>query len=161
MKQMKSTIKTLVAAGLASGMLVFAIGSSFAQDNAAWPVAANQKVVTSRSGLQYYDIEQGKGPSPTPGSYVQVHYTGWLLNKNKFDSSFDRNQPFEFQLGAGNVIKGWDEGVASMKVGGKRRLVIPANLGYGPGGMPPVIPSNATLVFDVQLLKFSATPTQP
>ncbi len=81
-----------------------------------------------------------------------MHYTGWLTNGTKFDSSRDRGQPFQFNLGRGEVIKGWDEGVASMKVGGRRKLTIPSDLGYGPRGMPPVIPSNATLVFDVELL---------
>lgn len=116
---------------------------------------AGQKVVKTPTGLQYYDIEVGKGPSPAAGSTVIVHYTGWLLNKKKFDSSVDRGEPFSFQLGRGMVIKGWDEGVASMKVGGKRRLVIPGNLAYGPAGAAGgAIPPNATLVFDVQLLKF-------
>ncbi|MBX9721918.1 MAG: FKBP-type peptidyl-prolyl cis-trans isomerase [Candidatus Obscuribacterales bacterium] len=116
---------------------------------------AGQKVVKTPTGLQYYDIEAGKGPSPSVGSTVIVHYTGWLLNKKKFDSSVDRGEPFSFQLGRGMVIKGWDEGVASMKVGGKRRLVIPGNLAYGAAGAAGgAIPPNATLVFDVQLLKF-------
>lgn len=120
----------------------------------AWPIAANQKVIKTPSGLQFFDIEAGKGPSPSAGSRVIVHYTGWLLNKKKFDSSLDRGQPFDFVLGAGQVIKGWDEGVASMRVGGKRRLVIPANLAYGARGAGDAVPPNSTLVFDVQLLKF-------
>lgn len=110
------------------------------------------KLVKTPSGLQYKDTTVGNGPSPRPGQSVNVHYTGWLLNGTKFDSSVDRGQPFSFPLGRGQVIKGWDEGVASMRVGSKRILVIPANLGYGAGGMPPVIPPNATLVFEVQLL---------
>ena len=151
---MKSSIKIMISTALACGTLITAALSSVDAQQGAWPVAANQKVNTTRTGLQFYDIEQGKGPTPAAGSIVSVHYTGWLLNKQKFDSSVDRNTPFEFQLGAGNVIRGWDEGVATMRVGGKRRLVIPANLAYGPEGRPPIIPSNATLVFDVQLLKF-------
>ncbi|MBX9572056.1 MAG: FKBP-type peptidyl-prolyl cis-trans isomerase [Candidatus Obscuribacterales bacterium] len=123
-------------------------------DTPAWPIAANQKVVKTPSGLQYFDMEPGKGPTPTAGSTVFVHYTGWLMDKKKFDSSVDRNEPFSFTLGAGQVIKGWDEGVATMRVGGKRRLVIPASLGYGARGAAGAIPPNATLVFDVQLLKF-------
>jgi peptidylprolyl isomerase len=110
-------------------------------------------VITSRTGLKYKDTQVGTGPMPQAGQTVVVHYTGWLLsNGQKFDSSLDRNQPFEFLLGAGQVIKGWDEGVATMKVGGKRRLQIPPELGYGGRGAGGVIPPNATLVFDVQLL---------
>ena len=112
---------------------------------------ANQ-MLTLGSGLQYQDLVVGKGPTPQRGQKVQVHYTGWLTNGQKFDSSVDRGQPFAFTLGQGEVIKGWDQGVASMHVGGKRKLVIPSSLGYGPGGMPPVIPPNATLVFQVELL---------
>ena len=108
-------------------------------------------VITTPSGLRYQDEKVGNGPSPRQGQTVAVHYTGWLTNGQKFDSSVDRGQPFEFQLGMGNVIKGWDEGVASMKVGGKRKLTIPANLGYGARGTGP-IPPNSTLIFDVELL---------
>jgi FKBP-type peptidyl-prolyl cis-trans isomerase len=103
------------------------------------------------SGLAYRDMKVGTGTTATAGKTVSVHYTGWLPNGTKFDSSRDRNQPFEFQLGAGQVIKGWDEGVAGMKVGGRRMLVIPPDLAYGPNGSDP-IPPNATLVFDVELL---------
>lgn len=129
--------------------------------NQGWPIAAEQKPITTRTGLQYVDLEVGKGPTPPPGTYVSVQYTGWLTNKTKFDSSLDRKEPFEFKLGAGQVIPGWDEGVATMRVGGKRRLVVPPTLGYGASGAAGVIPPNATLVFDVQLLKFSNSPTQP
>ncbi len=109
-------------------------------------------MVTTASGLQYFDEVVGNGPSPVKGKLVTVHYTGTLDNGRKFDSSVDRNQPFSFVIGVGEVIKGWDEGVMGMKVGGKRKLVIPAKLGYGPRGAGGVIPPNATLHFDVQLL---------
>jgi peptidylprolyl isomerase len=104
------------------------------------------------SGLQIIDIEVGTGDSPQSGQTVEVHYTGWLADGTKFDSSLDRGQPFSFVLGAGRVIAGWDEGVASMKVGGKRRLIIPPELAYGESGYPPVIPANAELTFEVELL---------
>jgi FKBP-type peptidyl-prolyl cis-trans isomerase FkpA len=104
------------------------------------------------SGLQYRDVTVGQGAEAAPGRMVKVHYTGWLLNGKKFDSSRDHGEPFEFPLGAGRVIAGWDEGVAGMKVGGRRKLVIPPDLGYGAGGAPPDIPPGATLVFDVELL---------
>ncbi|MEC4891257.1 MAG: FKBP-type peptidyl-prolyl cis-trans isomerase [Nitrospira sp.] len=110
-----------------------------------------EEIVTS-SGLQYIDLVVGTGEVAKAGQTVSVHYTGWLTNGTKFDSSVDRGQPFSFPLGAGRVIKGWDEGVQGMKVGGKRKLTIPANLGYGPRGAGGVIPPNATLVFDVELL---------
>ncbi len=102
--------------------------------------------------LEVKDVEVGKGAEAVSGKSVTVHYTGKLTNGTKFDSSKDRNQPFTFQLGAGQVIKGWDQGVAGMKVGGKRQLTIPPNLGYGSRGAGNVIPPNSTLVFDVELL---------
>lgn len=112
---------------------------------------------TTTSGLQYNDTTQGTGPTATKGQSVTVHYTGWLYNDGvqgaKFDSSKDRNDPFVFSLGAGMVIRGWDEGVAGMKVGGARTLIIPSTLGYGAGGAGGVIPPHATLKFDVELLK--------
>jgi FKBP-type peptidyl-prolyl cis-trans isomerase len=124
---------------------------------AASPAAGAQaapasKVVTTASGLQYEVLREGNGPVAKAGQTVSVHYTGWLTNGTKFDSSVDRGQPFDFPLGAGRVIKGWDEGVAGMKVGEKRKLTIPSNLGYGERGAGGVIPPNATLVFDVELL---------
>jgi len=104
------------------------------------------------SGLGYIDVAIGTGASPKTGDKVTVHYTGFLTNGTKFDSSVDRGQPFSFTIGLGQVIKGWDEGVMSMKVGGKRKLVIPPQLGYGSRGAGGVIPPNAELVFDVELL---------
>jgi peptidylprolyl isomerase len=114
--------------------------------------ASNLSTVTTPSGLKYEDIKVGTGPSPQPGQHVTVHYTGKLTNGTKFDSSVDRNEPFSFVIGQGNVIQGWDEGVMSMKVGGKRHLIIPAHLGYGAAGAGGKIPPNATLLFDVELL---------
>jgi len=117
------------------------------------PQNVTSEVITTPSGLQYQEIEVGSGEKPKAGQDVVVHYTGWLESNNeKFDSSVDRGQPFTFTLGQGMVIKGWDEGLASMHIGGKRRLIIPAALGYGPRGAGGVIPPNATLVFDVELL---------
>ena len=110
------------------------------------------KEVTTSSGLQYIDLKIGTGATAQAGQTVTVHYTGWLENGKKFDSSVDRGQPFSFPLGAGRVIKGWDEGVKGMKVGGKRKLIIPSNLGYGARGAGGVIPPNATLIFAVELL---------
>lgn len=108
--------------------------------------------VSTPSGLEYVDQVVGNGASPQKGQTVVVHYTGWLTNGTKFDSSVDRGRPFEFTLGVGQVIKGWDEGVATMKIGGKRKLTIPPDLGYGSRGAGGLIPPGATLVFDVELL---------
>lgn len=108
------------------------------------------------SGLKYEDIQEGDGAQAAKGQTVSVHYTGWLENGTKFDSSKDRNDPFQFRLGAGMVIRGWDEGVAGMKVGGVRKLTIPPQLGYGARGAGGVIPPNATLIFEVELLDIVA-----
>ena len=109
-------------------------------------------MITTASGLQYEDLAEGTGAAAKAGDSVEVHYTGWLTDGKKFDSSHDRHSPFRFQLGAGRVIKGWDEGVAGMKVGGKRKLHIPPALGYGARGAGAVIPPNAELIFEVELL---------
>jgi FKBP-type peptidyl-prolyl cis-trans isomerase FkpA len=112
-------------------------------------------VVTTKSGLNYEELQVGNGDEAKPGDTVEVHYTGWLKNGTKFDSSKDRGRPFSFALGAGRVIKGWDEGVAGMKVGGKRKLVIPPELGYGTRGAGNSIPPDAQLTFEVELLKIN------
>jgi FKBP-type peptidyl-prolyl cis-trans isomerase FkpA len=116
------------------------------------PTAVSGKPTTTPSGLQYWDIKKGSGKLAEKGKKVSVHYTGWLTDGKEFDSSRDVGEPIQFELGSGQVIKGWDEGIAGMKVGGKRQLRIPPALGYGPRGFGSTIPPNATLVFDVELM---------
>jgi len=150
-------MRVLSAAGLIAACAAFAlavIGSTIMSDPSSAQSAA--KPVTTSSGLQIVDTKAGTGASPRQGQTAVVHYTGWLYENGakgkKFDSSVDRGQPFEFPVGQGRVIKGWDEGVATMKIGGKRTLIIPASLGYGARGAGGAIPPNATLMFDVELL---------
>jgi FKBP-type peptidyl-prolyl cis-trans isomerase len=129
-----------------------AAGNPGTDGNAPGIPQLSGEVQTTTSGLRYIDEVVGEGAAMQAGKNVAVHYTGWLTNGTKFDSSRDRGQPFRFVLGAGRVIKGWDEGVATMKVGGKRTLIIPPELGYGARGAGGVIPPNATLIFEVELL---------
>ena len=123
-----------------------------ARPNTNAPTKVTGDGVKTDSGLQYWDIKEGLGPPAKAGDHVKVHYTGWLTTGKKFDSSVDAHQPYDFTLGQGDVIKGWDEGIAGMKVGGKRQLRIPPELAYGESGYKTIIPPNATLIFDVQLL---------
>lgn len=136
-----STISSLVVLLMLTSLL--GVGGSMAESN---------QEITTPSGLKYVDQVVGTGEVAVAGKTANVHYTGWLESGKKFDSSVDRGQPFSFPLGAGRVIKGWDEGVQGMKVGGKRKLTIPSDLGYGSRGAGGVIPPNATLIFDVELL---------
>lgn len=144
--QKKSGNKTNLILGLVIIVIIVGFGAYW-----FWPKGSGGEIKT-KSGLKYSDQVIGTGASPSPGKEVTVHYTGILENGTKFDSSVDRGQPFTFVIGTGSVIQGWDEGVMSMKVGGKRRLIIPPNLGYGASGAPPSIPPNSTLIFDVELL---------
>jgi peptidylprolyl isomerase len=138
----------LAAAGIAAGCG----GNKSAGPSTSAPMKVTGAPTTTPSGLQYWDLVVGTGATAMPGNVVKVHYSGFLTTGAKFDSSRDRGEPFTFPLGAGQVIKGWDEGVAGMKVGGQRQLRIPPELGYGAAGAPGAIPPNATLIFDVELL---------
>jgi len=156
-----------VLAGIA--ILILGMLSGFAQTarktappvrpNTSAPTKVTGDGVKTESGLQYWDIKVGVGQEAKSGDKVKVHYTGWFTSGKKFDSSVDAQQPYSFTLGQGNVIKGWDEGVAGMKVGGKRQLRIPPELAYGEQGYKGVIPPNSTLIFDVQLLAVTPAPT--
>src|SRR5436305_4051295 len=147
---MKRIVWLTAAAVALCGLALFLPESSRGQEK---PKDKEEpKVVTTKSGLKYTDEKVGTGKEAKRGDMVDVHYTGWLKDGTKFDSSKDRGQPFSFPLGAGRVIKGWDEGVAGMKEGGKRKLVIPPELGYGARGPPGIPPPNATLKFEVELL---------
>jgi FKBP-type peptidyl-prolyl cis-trans isomerase FkpA len=143
------------------GCIRFCTASNPLTPATIWPLydfkGKDMATIATSSGLQYEDKVVGEGAEATAGNHVTVHYTGWLQNDDgsagaKFDSSKDRNDPFQFPLGAGHVIKGWDEGVQGMKIGGTRTLIIPASLGYGARGAGGVIPPNATLIFEVELL---------
>jgi FKBP-type peptidyl-prolyl cis-trans isomerase len=150
--RLEISLKTWLPILLASLMLASTIACNQPASAPASAAATKATEVTMPDGLKYTDDTVGTGTEAVPGKTVSVHYTGWLLDGTKFDSSRDRNQPFSFPLGGGRVIKGWDEGVAGMKVGGKRTLVIPPALGYGAQGAGGVIPANATLKFEVELL---------
>ena len=132
--------------------LVFAACDSDGTDAPEPRPVAEDDYTTTDSGLKYYDFVVGDGTEATTGREVTVHYRGWLTDSTQFDASYDRNRPFTFTLGAGQVIQGWDQGVAGMKVGGERQLVIPPELGYGSSGAGDAIPPNATLIFEVELL---------
>ena len=139
--------------GALLGLFVLAaLAAACSQAGASGGGDAAGTEVTTASGLKYTDVKVGGGTEATAGKTVDVHYTGWLLDGKKFDSSKDRGQPFSFALGGGQVIRGWDEGVAGMKIGGTRILMIPPDLGYGARGAGGVIPPNATLKFEVELL---------
>jgi FKBP-type peptidyl-prolyl cis-trans isomerase FkpA len=152
-----SCVPVSILLGIACGSFAGPLPASGAEEPTGRATTENTMNTKTDSGLEFKDLVVGTGAQAAAGQHVTVHYTGWLQNPDgsagkKFDSSLDRGQPFDFPLGAGRVIRGWDEGVAGMKVGGKRRLVIPAALGYGARGAGGAIPPNATLIFEVELL---------
>jgi FKBP-type peptidyl-prolyl cis-trans isomerase len=149
--QVGSKQNTAIAAELTQTPLV---PTTLSENNTliASNTMSDANAVTTPSGLKYVELKEGTGATPQPGQTVEVHYVGTLEDGTKFDSSRDRGQPFSFKIGVGQVIKGWDEGLSTMKVGGRRQLIIPSELGYGSRGAGGVIPPNATLLFDVELL---------
>ncbi|HYN20195.1 MAG TPA: FKBP-type peptidyl-prolyl cis-trans isomerase [Thermoanaerobaculia bacterium] len=148
--RLKTLPRISIAALLAVAFSLLTSACADPKNGKAAETEAQEIVIPT--GLRYVDLKVGDGPEARAGKLVEVHYTGWLENGTKFDSSLDRNEPYSFGLGEGNVIKGWDEGVAGMKVGGKRKLTIPPDLGYGDQGTGGVIPPGATLIFEVELL---------
>ena len=152
MKTLILAITLLALAGLAIAQTAPAKKAA-AKPTTSGPTKVTGAPTKTASGLEYWDIKVGTGAVAQSGKHVKVDYTGWLTNGKKFDSSVGTGKPFDFMLGASQVIKGWDEGVAGMKVGGKRQLRIPPDLAYGAAGYPPVIPADSTLIFDVQLVE--------
>ncbi len=152
---MKTVVAIVIFAITVAAFTGLAVGQTAPAKKAAstsGPTKVTGEPIKTASGLEYWDIKVGTGAVAQTGKKVKVDYTGWLTNGKKFDSSVGTGHPFDFMLGGGQVIKGWDEGVVGMKVGGKRQLRIPPDLAYGAGGYSPVIPPNATLIFDVQLV---------
>ena len=156
-------LRTFYAPALAVVSLIAVAVSAGAQPGASTPSGGPPPLPamllwhSTPSGLKYADVVVGSGAEPHDGQTAVVHFTGWLADGTQFDSSRDRGKPFGFALGAGRVIKGWDEGVRGMRVGGKRRLIVPPALGYGPQGIPGRIPPDATLTFDIELLRIVGT----